>query len=475
MKGLRKAGKSTRGIGRRLRPFATSQRVFRRVLIANRGEIARRVIRACHSLGVEAVAVHSEADADAPHVREADAAFAIGPPPARESYLNVPALLRAAKESGADALHPGYGFLSENAAFAEAVRDAGVVFVGPPPGAIRAMGDKATARRLMHEAGVPITPGSDVLADVDAAAAAAAALGYPVMIKAAAGGGGIGMVPCEDEASLRRGFVSAAGRAQSSFGDGSLYLERLVHGARHLEIQIAADAHGAVIHLFERECSVQRRHQKVLEEAPAPGLRPALRDTMGAAAVRAARAIGYENVGTLEFLLAPDGAFYFMEMNTRLQVEHPVTEWTTGIDLVQLQLRLAAGEALGLAQGDVAQRGHAIELRLYAEDPAKNFLPSPGTVTKLVWPRGDDVRIDAGIEQGSKVTPFYDPLLAKLVTRGDTRAAAIATARAALDALVIEGVKTNASLLARILDDPTFRQGELSIHYLVRLLQQERS
>ncbi len=454
-------------------PRATSQPVFRRVLIANRGEIARRVIRACHGLGIEAVAVYSEADAASPHVREADAAFAIGPPPARDSYLNAAALLRALKESGADAVHPGYGFLSESAAFAEAVCDAGAVFVGPPPAAIRAMGDKAAARRLMLEASVPVTPGSGLLGDVGDAIVAAETLGYPVMIKASAGGGGIGMVPCEDEAQLRRGFASAAGRAQSSFGDGSLYLERLVHGARHVEVQIAADSRGDLVHFFERECSVQRRHQKVLEEAPAPNLPPEVRDAMSETAVRAARAIGYRNLGTLEFLLSPAGEFYFMEMNTRLQVEHPVTEWTTGIDLVQLQLRLAAGEPLGLAQTDVTQRGHAIELRLYAEDPARNFLPSPGEISRLVWPSGPDVRVDAGVEEGSKVTPFYDPMLAKLIVRGETRAAAIACARGALGGLVLEGVKTNAPLLARVLGDPAFCRGEISTSYLARLLQQK--
>ena len=441
------------------------------MLIANRGEIARRVIRACRGLGIEAVAVHSDADADAPFVREADAAFAIGPAPARDSYLNVPALLRALEESGADAVHPGYGFLSENPAFAEAVREAGAVIVGPSPAAIRAMGDKAAARQLMLEAGVPVTPGTGLLGDVDAAVAAAEALGYPVMIKASAGGGGIGMVPAEDEAQLRRGFASAAARAKASFGDGALYLERLVHGARHVEIQIAADAHGGVVHLFERECSVQRRHQKVIEEAPAPNLPRAVRDAMGDAALRAARAIGYCNVGTIEFLLAPSGEFHFMEMNTRLQVEHPVTEWTTGVDLVQLQLRIAAGEPLGFAQDDLAQQGHAIELRLYAEDPARGFLPSPGDVTRLVWPSGPDVRIDTGIEQGSKVTPFYDPLLAKLIVRGKTRDAAIERGREALGALCVEGVRTNASLLARVLADPVFCRGDLAIHYLTRLLE----
>jgi len=449
-------------------------RVFRRVLVANRGEIARRVIRACHALGVEAVAVYSEADAEAPHVREADLACPIGPPPARDSYLDVEAVLGAVKESGADAVHPGYGFLSENGGFAEAVAAAGAVFVGPPPAAIRAMGDKARARRLMEEAGVPVTPGSGVLAGPDEAVAEAGRIGWPVLLKAAAGGGGIGMVPAEDEAALRRGFASAERRAHSAFGDGALYLERLVHGARHVEIQLAADRHGACIHLFERECSVQRRHQKVLEEAPAPGLAAEVRDAMGEAAVRAARAIGYENVGTLEYLLAPDGAFWFMEMNTRLQVEHPVTEWTTGVDLVALQLRLAAGEPLGLRQEELSQAGHALELRLYAEDPERGFLPSPGTVGRLVWPEGDDVRIEAGIEEGSRVTPFYDPLLAKLVFRGDDRDAAIRCARSGLDGLVLEGVKTNAALLARVLDDPGFREGALSTSYLERLLAAQR-
>jgi acetyl-CoA carboxylase biotin carboxylase subunit len=445
--------------------------VFRRVLVANRGEIARRVIRACHELGIEAVAVYSDADADAPHVREADAAFPIGPAPARDSYLRSDALLRALAASRADAVHPGYGFLSENAAFAAGVAAAGACFIGPPPDAIRAMGDKATARRVMAEAGVPVTPGTGVLPDLAAAERAAAELGYPVMIKASAGGGGIGMVPCEDEAALRRGFESAAARARAAFGDGSLYLERLVHGARHLEVQLAADRTGATVHLFERECSVQRRHQKVMEEAPSPGADAQLREALGAAALRAARAIGYHNLGTLEFLLAPDGAWYFMEMNTRLQVEHPVTEWTTGVDLVQLQIRLAAGEPLPFGQRELAQRGHAIELRVYAEDPARNFLPSPGALRKLVWPSGQDLRVDAGVEEGSRVTPFYDPLLAKIVVRGPTRERAIERALAAVDATIVEGVKTNLSLHRRVLRDPQFRRGELSIQYLARLLE----
>ncbi|HVP28683.1 MAG TPA: biotin carboxylase N-terminal domain-containing protein [Myxococcota bacterium] len=445
--------------------------VFRRVLVANRGEIARRVFRACRALGVESVAVFSEADADAPHVREADHAVPIGPPPARDSYLDQGALLAAVRSSGADAVHPGYGFLSENAGFAEAVSAIGATWIGPPPAAIAAMGDKATARSVMQRAGVPVTPGSDVLHDVDDAVATAARVGYPVLLKASAGGGGIGMVPCETEADVRKGFATATARATSAFGHGAVYLERLVHGARHVEVQVAADAKGEVVHLFERECSLQRRHQKVLEEAPSPAVDGTLREALGAAAVQAARAIGYANLGTLEFLLGPDGSFYFMEMNTRLQVEHPITEWTTGVDLVQLQLRLAAGEPLPFAQPELRQRGHAIEMRVYAEDPAKNFLPSPGTITRLRWPAGDDVRVDAGVEQGSKVTPFYDPLLAKLVVRGPTRDAAIACALAALSATEIEGVKTNLDVHRRILEDAAFRRGEVSISYLGELMK----
>jgi acetyl-CoA carboxylase biotin carboxylase subunit len=448
--------------------------VFRRVLIANRGEIARRVIRACRTLGVETVAVHSEADAGAPHVREADAACAIGPAPARESYLQVDALLGALRSSGADAVHPGYGFLSENAAFARAVGDAGATWIGPPPDAIEQMGDKATARRLMQAAGVPVTPGSEVAADVEAAVSAASALGYPVMIKASAGGGGIGMVPCATEAELRKGFASAAARAQAAFGDAALYLERLVVHARHIEVQLAADHAGSTVHLFERECSIQRRHQKVLEESPSPAVGPALRDALGAAAVRAARSIGYHNVGTVEFLLGPDGDFYFMEMNTRLQVEHPITEETTGVDLAVLQLRLAAGEALPFRQDALAQRGHALELRIYAEDPAKGFLPSPGTITKLRWPEGEGIRIDAGVEEGTKVTPFYDPLLAKLVISGADRRSAIARARAAVDATQIEGLKTNLATHALVLGDPAFQRGEVTIGYLGALMQRHR-
>jgi acetyl-CoA carboxylase biotin carboxylase subunit len=448
--------------------------VFRRVLIANRGEIARRVIRACRALGLETVAVYSEADASAPHVREADVAFAIGPAAVRESYLKGEALLDALRASGADAVHPGYGFLSENASFARAVCAAGATWIGPSPEAIAQMGNKSEARRLMQQAGVPVVPGSRVVVDEEAALAAASSLGWPIMIKASAGGGGIGMVPCATEGELRKGFSRAVARARAAFGDGTLYLERLVPEARHVEIQIVADCQGTTVHLFERECSVQRRHQKVLEEAPSPVVGEALRLELGAKALQAAGAIGYRNLGTVEFLLAPDRTFYFMEMNTRLQVEHPVTEMTTGIDLVVLQLRLAAGELLPFTQTDLRQSGHAIELRIYAEDPARNFLPCPGTITKLRWPEGADVRVDAGVVEGSQVTPFYDPLLAKLVVHAHDRAQCIAKARAAVGATTIEGLKTNLPLHERVLDDAAFQRGEVSTSYLAALMQRQR-
>jgi acetyl-CoA carboxylase biotin carboxylase subunit len=448
--------------------------VFHRVLVANRGEIARRIIRACHELGIEAVAVYSEADADAPHVRDADLALLIGPAPARDSYLQIGAILRAVHESSADAVHPGYGFLAEDPNFAKAVSESGVRFVGPSAQAIGAMGNKSTARRIMAEAGVAVVPGSDVVDDAEAASAAAARLGFPLMLKASAGGGGIGMAPCEDMAGLHRVFESAGSRARAAFGDGSLYLERLVRPARHVEVQVVADGSGQTLHLFERECSVQRRHQKVLEEAPCPALGADQRERLGEAAVQAARAIGYENLGTVEFLLASDGSFYFMEMNTRLQVEHPVTEWTTGIDLVQLQLRIAAGEPLPFQAGEIRQDGSAIEMRIYAENPDKHFLPSPGTVERLHWPKGDGIRVDSGIEEGSRVTPYYDPLLAKLIVRGCNRTEAIGRGQHAIEQTRIEGLHTNLSLHARVLRDPAFQRAQLTTDYLAELLREAR-
>ena len=444
--------------------------MFRRVLVANRGEIARRVMAGCRALGLETVAVYSEADADALHVREADRAVAIGPPPARESYLRIEAMLDAIAESGADAVHPGYGFLSENAEFARAVAAAGVTFVGPSPEAIEAMGHKSRARAAMEAAGVPVVPGSPLLADVTEAKHHAERVGFPLMVKAAAGGGGIGMVPCQDADGLERAFESAARRADSAFGDASLYMERLVSPARHIEVQIAADREGKTVHLFERECSVQRRHQKVIEEAPSPRVDAALRAELGAAAVRAARSIDYATVGTVEFLMDVEGAFYFMEMNTRLQVEHPVTEWTTGVDLVALQLRLAAGEPVPFGQDDLRQEGHSIEMRIYAENPDKNFFPSPGTIETLSWPEGDDIRVDTGVEAGTVVTPHYDPLLAKLIVRGATREAAIEAGLRAVAGTRIEGLHTNLAIHREILDHARFRGGEVDTNFLSELI-----
>ena len=436
--------------------------MLRAVLIANRGEIARRIIRACRRAGVATVAVYSEADRDALHVREADQAVLLGPAPARESYLDAERILDAARRSGADAVHPGYGFLSENWQFAEACARAGLTFVGPPAEAIHAMGDKAGARRLMAAAGVPTVPGSPgPVADVAAAQAAAAGIGFPLILKATGGGGGIGMARVERTADLAAAFGSATRRAQSAFGNAALYLERYLERPRHVEVQVFADAHGSAVHLHERECSIQRRHQKLMEESPAPGLAPAIKRGLTEAAVAGARAIGYTNAGTFEFLVDAAGGFYFIEMNTRIQVEHPVTEEVTGLDLVVEQLRVAAGERLTWRQDDIVQRGAAVECRVYAEDPDKNFLPSPGTISRLVPPAGEGIRVESGVETGSVVSVHYDPLLLKLVARGDDRDAAVARMRAALDATVVEGVRTTIPFLRRVLDHPDVRRGAL--------------
>ncbi len=436
--------------------------MLRAVLIANRGEIARRVIRACRRAGVATVAVYSEADRDALHVREADQAVLLGPAPARESYLDAERILDAARRSGADAVHPGYGFLSENWQFAEACGRAGLTFVGPPAEAIHAMGDKAGARRLMAAVGVPTVPGSPgPVADVAAAEAAAAGIGFPLILKATGGGGGIGMARVERPADLAAAFASATRRAQSAFGNAALYLERYLERPRHVEVQVFADAHGGVVHLHERECSIQRRHQKLIEESPAPGLAPAIKRGLTEAAVAGTRTIGYTNAGTFEFLVDAAGGFYFIEMNTRIQVEHPVTEEVTGLDLVVEQLRVAAGERLTWRQDDIVQRGAAVECRVYAEDPDKNFLPSPGTIARLVLPAGEGIRVESGVETGSVVSVHYDPLLLKLVARGGDRDAALARMRAALDATVVEGVRTTIPFLRRVLDHPDVRRGAL--------------
>jgi acetyl-CoA carboxylase biotin carboxylase subunit len=436
--------------------------VFRAVLIANRGEIARRVIRACRAVGVGTVAVYSDADAGAPHVREADRSVRLGGAPARESYLDVERLLAAARDGGADAVHPGYGFLSENWRFAEACTRAGLTFIGPPPAAVQAMGDKAGARRLMAAAGVPTVPGSPgPVADVAEAEAQGSAIGFPLILKAAGGGGGIGLARVERATDLAAALATATRRAQAAFGNGAVYLERFLVQPRHVEVQVFADTHGTVVHLHERECSIQRRHQKLLEESPAPGLAPATKRDLLEAAVAGARAIGYVNAGTLEFLVDAAGRFYFIEMNTRIQVEHPVTEEVTGLDLVAEQLRVAAGERLAWRQDQIVQRGAAIECRVYAEDPDKNFLPSPGTLGRLDLPAGEGLRIESGVETGSVVSVHYDPLLLKLIARGADRDQALGRLRAALDATVVEGVRTTIPFLKRALDHPDVRAGRL--------------
>jgi acetyl-CoA carboxylase biotin carboxylase subunit len=433
--------------------------VLQRVLIANRGEIARRVIRGCRAMGIHAIAVYSEADAGWPHVADADEAVAIGPAPARDSYLDIARLLEAARRTKAEAVHPGYGFLSENWRFAQACEAAGLVFIGPSWRVIQQMGDKVAARALMSSAGVPVVPGSTGPVDsVDAAREVAARVGYPVMVKAAAGGGGIGMVRVPDEAGLASAFTAAQRRAQSAFGSGALFVERYLENPRHVEVQLFGDAGGRVVHLHERECSIQRRHQKLVEESPAPNLPAALKARLTEAAVAGARAVGYVNAGTMEFIVQ-GGEFYFLEMNTRLQVEHPVTEEVTGLDLVQAQLRVAAGEPLPWTQEQVSQRGSSIECRVYAEDPARNFMPSPGRISRLALPDGPGVRVECGVAEGVEVSVHYDPLLAKLIATGATRDEAIERMRGALAAFVVEGVKTVIPFQQRVMDSPAFRAG----------------
>jgi len=453
---------------------------FSTVLVANRGEIAVRVLRTVQSLGYRGVAVYSDADADAPHVALADVAVRIGPPEVGESYLDPQRILDAARRGGADAIHPGYGFLSENAAFARACEAAGLVFIGPPPDAIDAMGDKALAKQRMRAANVPCVPGFDAV-DADEAALldAAGGVGFPLLVKASAGGGGRGMRRVDRAADLPAALTSARTEAEAAFGNPSLLLERLVEGARHVEIQVMADRHGRVVHLGERDCSVQRRHQKVVEEAPSPAVDATLREAMGSAACRAAEAVGYVGAGTVEFLLGPDGAFYFLEMNTRLQVEHPVTEAVTGVDLVELQLRMAAGEVLELP-ASVPMHGHAVEVRIYAEDPASSFLPSTGRLSAFELPGATDavgaavagsrypngLRLDAGTASGLQVSSHYDPMLAKLVAWGPDRATACRRLARALDASVVFGVTSNRRFLARVLRDRDFVCGDVDTGFL---------
>jgi acetyl-CoA carboxylase biotin carboxylase subunit len=437
-----------------------------KVLVANRGEIAVRVIRACRELDLASVAVFSTADEHALHVRLADEAVCVGPPHARESYLNQQAIIAAAQTTGADAVHPGYGFLAENAPFAAACRDEGLVWVGPSPEAIEAMGDKARARQIAAGADAPTIPGSDGTASLEEALEVAGTIGYPVLIKAAAGGGGRGIRAARDEIELAELVGQAAMEAEAAFGDSSVYLEKLLVDARHVEVQVLGDSHGNLIHLFERECSLQRRRQKLLEESPAPALDPETRAAMTEAALRIAEAANYENAGTIEFLLDRDGAFYFIEMNTRIQVEHPVTELVTGVDLVKEQLRIAAGEPLSIAQEEVELDGAAIEVRINAEDPARAFLPSPGEITALALPGGPGVRIDTAAFAGYHVPPFYDSLVAKLICWGRDRDEAIARTRRALGELVVEGISTTVPFHIELLDDPAVRAGDYHVEFL---------
>ncbi|MEQ1857296.1 MAG: acetyl-CoA carboxylase biotin carboxylase subunit [Longimicrobiales bacterium] len=440
--------------------------MIRSVLVANRGEIALRIVRAARERGIRAVAVYSESDRMSPHVLEADEAYLIGPAPASQSYLRADALLDVARRAGVEAIHPGYGFLAERADFARAVEAAGFCFVGPTADTISAMGDKTEARRRMAAVGVPIVPGlTDAVTDGAAARRAAESIGFPVLLKASAGGGGKGMRVVRDPAEVERAYEAASREALAAFGDGRMYLERYVERPRHIEIQVFGDAHGNVVHLGERECSVQRRHQKLIEEAPSPILTAAEREAMGAAAVSAASAVNYRGAGTVEFLYR-DGEFFFLEMNTRLQVEHPVTELVTGLDLVDLQFRVASGEPLGFAQEDVTLAGHAIECRITSEDPYGGFLPSTGRITHLEVPGGPGVRWDGGIQRGSEVTLHYDPLLAKLIVSAPDRAGAVARMARALDELLITGVETSAPYLRSVMDEPDFRAGDLSIAYV---------
>ena len=443
--------------------------MFRRLLIANRGEIARRINRVAQGMGLETVAVYSDADAALPHVREASRAVRLGPAPSRESYLNTGAVLEAARQTGAEAVHPGYGFLSESADFARACTEAGLLFVGPPPEAMARMKDKARARELAGAAGVPLVPGSaGLVVDVAMAAAEAERIGYPILVKAAGGGGGIGMTVAHTAAELEKAFRQSADRAKAAFGREGVYLESYFPAPRHVEVQVLGDSRGHLIHVLERECSIQRRHQKVVEEAGSPlflgGRNAGLLEAMGRSALAAARAFGYANAGTVEFLVS-EGGFYFIEMNARLQVEHPVTEATTGLDLIGWQLRIAAGESLPIRQEEVRRLGHALEFRIYAEDPVR-FFPSPGRLAVFQVPEGDGVRVDAGYAQGDVVTPHYDPMVAKLIVSGRDREEAIVRAERALGDFHVEGIKTNLPLHLRIVRDRAFQEGALDTHFL---------
>ncbi|MEC7987096.1 MAG: acetyl-CoA carboxylase biotin carboxylase subunit [Myxococcota bacterium] len=441
----------------------------KKILVANRGEIAVRVMRSCHELGIQTVAVYSEVDRKALHVRMANEAYCIGPAPSSQSYLRGDAILEVAKESGADAIHPGYGFLSENAGFAQKVLDAGLVWIGPKPFAIQAMGSKTESRARMVAAGVPVVPGgTEPIVSPEEALSIANDMGYPVMIKASAGGGGKGMREVSKEEELIPAFNAARSEARNSFGDDSVYIEKRIIRPRHVEVQVLADQHGTVVHLFERDCSIQRRHQKVVEESPCPVLLPETRRAMTQVAIQAAKAVHYEGAGTIEFLLGEDQSFYFLEMNTRLQVEHPITEMVTGVDLVQAQIRVASGEALSFSQEDLQQKGHAIECRVYAEDAANNWAPSPGLLRCYTEPSGPSIRVDSGVYEGSEVTVYYDPMVSKLVVWGENRADAIRRLKRALNEYQILGIQTSIPFFQALMDDADFLSGVYDTGFLTQ-------
>jgi len=445
--------------------------MFHKILVANRGEIAVRIIRAAREMGIGTVAVFSEADRESLHVKLADEGVCIGPPPSTESYLSIPRVISACEVSNADAVHPGYGFLAENYRFAEACEGTGIVFIGPSADSIRRMGDKAAAKAAMRAGGVPTIPGSEgVLPTAEAALAEARAIGLPVLLKAKEGGGGKGMRVVREPDELAGAYATASAEAQAAFGNGELYLEKLIVNPRHIEVQLAGDARGHVVHFYERDCSVQRRHQKLIEESPSPVLKPALRRRLGEAAVKGATRIGYRSLGTMEFLLDADGHFYFMEMNTRLQVEHGVTELVTGEDLVKLQIRLAAGEALGVKQSEIVLTGHAIECRINAEDPRVGFRPSPGTASYFYPPGGPGVRMDTHVYPGYAIPPQYDSLIGKIVAHGRSREEAIARMRRALDELVVEGVATTAPFHREVMRDPAFLAGEYDTGFAEKIV-----
>lgn len=439
--------------------------MIQKLLVANRGEIASRIIRTCKKMNIETVAVFSEADRDAKFVEEADESYLLGPAQAQKSYLNIDKIIEIAKKAKVDAIHPGYGFMSENHMFASRCKDEDIIFIGPEPEVLQKMGDKITARKMMKEAGVPVIEGTEEAVDLEAAISVAKKIGYPIMLKAASGGGGIGLQVVHDEEQLKQTFESNAKRAQSFFGDGAMFIEKLIPRARHIEIQVLADHDGNVVHLFERECSIQRRNQKVIEEAPSSFLSDKTRQVMGKMALQAVKRIGYTNAGTIEFLVDEDENFYFLEMNTRIQVEHPITEEITGIDLVEAQIEIAQGKQLTYLENDIKMEGHAIEARIYAEDP-NNFYPSPGTITTYEEPNNANLRIESSVRTGSEVTPFYDPMIAKLIATGNTRDEAIVSLKEGLLQYKIDGIKTNIPMLLKVLEHEQFKAGKITTNFV---------